>query len=173
MGDPRCSPGSSEPLQLPAAQPPARQGHHSVLGRHSSPLKLPQMNQKHSEHEVLSPGTPRAHCKVLILLLEKSGGTVPSCSLGTSVFGSCTGCSGQIPWGTGTSAWLCVYTASQKWLAGRGRCRDFQSFPVLSHILSMGVSKMKKLNSLFCYFSSPVTQATVSKCSAHDIVLFP
>lgn len=174
VGSPRCC--TREQWAPPAAcstTPSTTGSALTVLVQHSSPLKPPQMNQKHSEHEALSPGIPRAHCKVLILLLEKSGGTVPSCSLGTSVFGSCMGCSGQIPWGTGTSPCLCVCTASETWLAGHGRGRNFQSFPVLSHILSMGVSKPKKLSSLLCYFSFPVTQATVSKCSAHDILLLP
>lgn len=75
--------------------------------------------------------------------------------------------------GTGRSARLCVCTPSETWLAGHGRCRDFQSFPVLSHALSMGVQETKKLSSLLCYFSSPVTLATVSKCNAHDILLLP
>lgn len=136
---PGAAPGSSEPLRVPAAQHPAgvlTGSALAVLVQHSSPLKPSQMNQQHSQHEALSPGTPRAHCTVP---LEKCGGTATSCSLGTSVFGSCTGCRGYIPGGTGICAWLCVCTASETWLVGHGRCKDFQSFPVLSHILRMGV----------------------------------
>lgn len=77
------------------------------------------------------------------------------------------------PWGMGRSAWLCACTANEAWLAGHRRCRDFQSFPVLSHSLSMDVQETKKLSSLLCYFSSLVTLVTVSKCNAHDILLLP
>lgn len=43
---------------------------------------------------------------------------------------------------------LALCTASETQLAGHGRCRHFQSFPVLSHTLSMGVWETKKLSSL-------------------------
>lgn len=104
--------------------------------------------------------TPRAHSPCLAT--EKSHGTATSCSLGTW----------HIP-----GAWEgvpdCACTASDTWLAGHGRCKDFLSFPVLFHSLSIDVQETRKLSSLLCYFSSLVTLVTVSKCNAHDILLLP
>lgn len=165
---PGPTPGSSEPLQ---AQHPAGQGRCSCPGAAlcSSPPKPSQMHQQHSEYEALSQsplhspclaaGKISWHCHILLFVY-------------INLWEPSRLRRGH-PRGTGRSTCLCVCTVRETQLAGHGRCRDFQSFPVLSHTLSMAVQETKKLSSLLSYFSSSVTLATVSKCNAHDILLLP
>lgn len=84
--------------------------------QHSSPLKASQMNPEHCEHEALSPGNSQSplHCPHLA-----AGEIWWRCHI--LLFGYISLWELQIPRGTGRSAWLCICTASETWLAGRGR----------------------------------------------------